>query len=87
MTLVSQNIKFLRNKMGYTQEQLSDKIGIKRSLLGAYEEGRADPRLANLLKMSEVFSIPVDHIISRDLQDPSSSVSGATTKGKEILAY
>ena len=41
MTLISNNIKVLRKKAGFTQEQLSAKIGIKRSVLGAYEEGRA----------------------------------------------
>ncbi len=50
--MVSENIKFLRKKNGWTQEQFSKKIGIKRSLLGAYEEGRADPRLNNLLNMA-----------------------------------
>lgn len=67
MSIVSNNIKYLRKKAGYTQETFSEKIGIKRSLLGAYEEGRADPRLNNLLKMSEVFNVPVDTLISRDI--------------------
>ena len=42
-------------------------IGIKRSLLGAYEEGRADPRISNLLKFSEIFNLSVDQLISTDL--------------------
>ena len=64
---VNENIKFLRKKEGYTQETFADVIGIKRSLVGAYEEGRADPRLNNLLKMSEVFGVSVDTIISKDV--------------------
>jgi transcriptional regulator with XRE-family HTH domain len=52
-----------------TQEQLAEKIGIKRSLLGAYEEGRADPRLNNLLKISEVFKVSVDALISEDVSE------------------
>lgn len=64
---VNENIKFLRKKFGYTQETFSDAIGIKRSLVGAYEEGRADPRLNNLLKMSEVFNVSVDTLISKDV--------------------
>jgi transcriptional regulator with XRE-family HTH domain len=67
MTLVSENIKFLRKKAGLTQEQFSNHINIKRSLLGAYEEGRADPRLSNLLSMAKYFNIPVDDLISREL--------------------
>lgn len=61
---VNENIKFLRKKFGYTQETFAEAIGIKRSLVGAYEEGRADPRLNNLLRMSDVFNVSVDKIIS-----------------------
>lgn len=68
MTLVSKNIKFLRKKSGLTQEQFSEKIGIKRSLLGAYEEGRADPRLNNLLNIAKEFNISVDTLISQNVE-------------------
>lgn len=69
MSLVSNNIKFLRKQLHLTQEQLAEKIGIKRSLIGAYEEGRADPRLSNLLKMSEIFKVSVDALISMDISE------------------
>lgn len=67
MTLVSENIKYLRKRTGMTQEQMAARLGIKRSLLGAYEEGRADPRINNLIKFSEIFGLSVDAIISIDL--------------------
>lgn len=67
MTLVSNNIKYLRKQKGLTQEQFAMKIGIKRSLLGAYEEGRADPRLNNLLNIAKEFDVSVDTLISRDV--------------------
>ncbi len=64
---VGENIKFLRKKFGYTQSTFADEIEIKRSLVGAYEEGRADPRLNNLLKMSEAFGVSVDTLISKEV--------------------
>jgi transcriptional regulator with XRE-family HTH domain len=67
MSLISENLKHLRKRTGLTQEQMAEKVGIKRSLLGAYEEGRADPRISNLLKFAEIFGLPVDNIISTDL--------------------
>jgi len=63
---INENIKFLRKKFGYTQETFAEAIGIKRSLVGAYEEGRADPRLNNLLRMSKVFNVSVDTLISKN---------------------
>jgi len=67
MSLISNNLKFLRKKVSLTQEQMAQEIGIKRSLLGAYEEGRADPRISNLLKFSEIFDLSVDQLIGIDL--------------------
>tara|TARA_B100001057_G_scaffold436227_1_gene467133 strand:- start:10725 stop:11489 length:765 start_codon:yes stop_codon:yes gene_type:complete len=67
MVNVNENIRFLRKKKGWTQEKFSKKIGIKRSLVGAYEEGRSDPRLNNLLKMCEVFQISLDNILKNDI--------------------
>lgn len=64
---LNENIKFLRKKFGYTQETFAEAVGIKRSLVGAYEEGRADPRLNNLLRMSEIFNVSVDTLISKDV--------------------
>ena len=69
MINVNENIRFLRKKKGWTQEKFSKKIGIKRSLVGAYEEGRSDPRLSNLLKMCEVFSISLDNILKKDVSN------------------
>ena len=67
MIKINENIRYLRKKKGWTQEKFSNKIGIKRSLVGAYEEGRSDPRLNNLLKMCEVFSISLDNILRKDV--------------------
>ena len=68
MSLVSNNIKYLRRLNGLTQEQFSRKIGIKRSLLGAYEEARANPNLTNLKNMAAAFGVSVDHLIKNDLR-------------------
>jgi len=69
MVKVNENIRFLRKKKGWTQEKFSKKIGIKRSLVGAYEEGRSDPRLNNLLKMCEIFEISLDNILKNDVSN------------------
>lgn len=86
MSLISENLKFLRKQMGLTQEQMSVHVGIKRSLLGAYEEGRADPRISNLLKFAEIFNLPVDQLISYDLtKNPSFPETTAPQKPSDHL--
>ena len=71
MVKVNENIRFLRKKKGWTQEKFSNKIGLKRSLVGAYEEGRSDPRLNNLLKICEIFGISLDNILKNDVSNLS----------------
>ena len=80
MSFVSNNIKYLRKQMHLTQEQSAEKIGIKRSLLGAYEEGRADPRLNNLQKMAGIYGVTVDMIIATDI----TKMSDEELKGQQV---
>ena len=68
MTIVSNNIKYLRRLNGLTQEQFARRIGIKRSLLGAYEEARANPNLENLKMIAQVFGTSVDALIKTDIR-------------------
>ena len=42
---LNENIRSLRKSLGLTQEEFAGQLDIKRSLIGAYEEGRAEPRL------------------------------------------
>lgn len=68
MSIVSNNIKYLRRLNGLTQEQFARKIAIKRSLLGAYEEARANPNLTNLKNMASAFGVSVDNLLKNDLR-------------------
>jgi transcriptional regulator with XRE-family HTH domain len=88
MSLISDNIRYLRKKLGLTQEQFSEQIGIKRSLLGAYEEGRADPRLTTLTTMANAFGTSVDILISKDVSKLKESdlIVSKFKRGKEVLA-
>ena len=83
MSIVSNNIKYLRRLNGLTQEQFARRIGIKRSLLGAYEEARANPNLENLKTIAQVFGTSVDSLIKTDIrkirETPGISLSQTTT--------
>lgn len=69
MSTVSENIKYLRKLKGYTQEQFAQRIGIKRSLLGAYEEARANPNEIYLDSMAEVLGVDVEHLLHENLKE------------------
>jgi transcriptional regulator with XRE-family HTH domain len=69
MAKISSNIKFLRKKKGLTQQQFADQIGIKRSLVGAYEEERADPKYELLKTIALFFEISIDDFINETIDD------------------
>ena len=64
--MINTNLKFCRRELALTQAQMADKLGIKRSLVGAYEEGRAEPRLATLVNMARLFGITLDQLVTTD---------------------
>lgn len=68
---VTSNIRHLRKHAGYTQAQLAEKLEIKRSLVGAYEEGRAEPKLSTLVNVARLFEVSLDELITADLSDPN----------------
>jgi transcriptional regulator with XRE-family HTH domain len=67
MIYLQQNIRFLRKQKGLTQGQLADELGIKRSLIGAYEEGRAVPKLLVIQQLSLLFGLSIDRLLTVDL--------------------
>ena len=73
MSIAGLNLKYLRKLRGWTQEEFAGKLNIKRSLLGAYEEERADPRLEVLEIVADVFKLSLDELLLKDLSNQSAS--------------
>lgn len=69
MSIAGKNLKYLRKLRGWTQEEFATRLSIKRSLLGAYEEERAEPRIEVLETVSEIFKLTLDELLLKDLGD------------------
>ncbi|MFN2437771.1 MAG: XRE family transcriptional regulator [Chitinophagaceae bacterium] len=73
MATANKNLKYLRKLRGWTQEEFAQKLRIKRSLLGAYEEERADPRLEVLEVVADMFKLTLDELLRKDLTEHKGS--------------
>jgi transcriptional regulator with XRE-family HTH domain len=73
MSTAGKNLKYLRKLRGWTQEEFATKIQIKRSLLGAYEEERAEPRIDVLEIVGELFKLTLDELLLKDLAETKGS--------------
>jgi transcriptional regulator with XRE-family HTH domain len=69
MSIANKNLKYLRKLRGWTQEEFAQKLRIKRSLLGAYEEERADPRIEILEVVADMFKLTLDDLLRKDISD------------------
>lgn len=63
-------MKYLRKLRGWTQAQMAEKLEIKRSLIGAYEENRAEPRIDILAAVGTLFKLSLDELFLQDLDLP-----------------
>lgn len=56
-SIFSKNLVRIRNYFEWTQDVAAQKIGVKRSTLGAYEEGRAEPCIEIILAICAAYHI------------------------------
>ena len=86
MSLAGQNLKYLRKLRGWTQEEFANKLSIKRSLIGAYEEERADPRLDVLEIIADMFKLSLDELLLKDLSNSSGNYLAKRRQQKMMSA-
>ncbi len=55
--------KELREKLGLTQQQLSEKLKISASTVGMYEQGRREPDLNTLIKISDELHTSINTLL------------------------
>ncbi len=86
MSTAGLNLKYLRKLRGWTQEEFANKVGIKRSLVGAYEEERADPRLDVLEIVGDIFKLSLDDLLLKDLSNTGGSYLNKRRQQKMMTA-
>ena len=59
MTL-SSRIKDLRLVAGLTQEQLAEKIGVKKQNISRYESGRVEPNIRTAKKLADALGVSLE---------------------------
>ncbi|MFP3590834.1 XRE family transcriptional regulator [Chryseobacterium sp. SIMBA_038] len=67
MSIFSDNIRLLRGKLGITQRELSEQITITTSRYISYENARSKPPVDVLIRISRLFHVSIDLLLSVDL--------------------
>ncbi len=67
MSFFGKNIKKIRGVKGLSQQAFAELFDLKRGTLGAYEEGRSEPKIETIIKIANYFSIQIDDLLTSEL--------------------
>ena len=67
MSFFGKNIKKIRKVKKINQKQFAELFDLTRSSVGAYEEGRAEPRIETAINIANYFSISLEHLLVKEL--------------------
>ena len=56
-------LKSVREKAGYTQQEIARKLSVSRSTLGMWEINQSEPNLAYLIKLSSILGVSTDELL------------------------
>jgi transcriptional regulator with XRE-family HTH domain len=82
--MIAENIKFLRKKHNYSQQQLADLLSVPRSSMSDYERGHTQLNFENLITLADIFSVKIDDLLKSKLWQDEMII--ASSPGLKILA-
>jgi len=68
MSILSENIRYLRAQLGVSQKKVADDLIITRVRYAKYEDATSEPPVELLIRMSRYFHISIDLMVSADLR-------------------
>lgn len=67
MTYIGKNIRKIRTVKKLSQAAFADLFGLARPSVGAYEEGRSEPKMETLIQIAQHFGLSVDLLLTKEL--------------------
>lgn len=78
-------LKFLRNKIGLTQQEIADRIGIAQQTYAGYESGKHEPSIEITIRLATVYDVTMDYITGRFIGDGSDRAETEAADMEEFL--
>ena len=83
--VIHNRLKVLRVERGMSRQDLAEVLGINYQTVGYIERGDYNPSLELVFRISELFTLPIEAIFSREPFRPlSDEVYGATSRNNSI---
>lgn len=65
MAIFSERLRQLRKDRGVNQQELAEAIGITKSAIAMYEQGRREPGFEIQEKLADYFNVDIDFLLGR----------------------
>ena len=59
------NLRRIRKKSGFTQEELAHRVGMDVSYLSELENGRKEPCLRKMKEISQALAVPITRLLRK----------------------
>lgn len=66
---ISDNLKFLRYRNGYTLEAIAEIISVSRQSVAKWESGDSVPDVINCVKLASLYKISLDELVNSPLKN------------------
>lgn len=73
--MIGKNIRSFREKMGLSQEEVAQFLGIKREMISYYETDARETPITMLEKLSDLFGVDLADLVEEDEKQVSASVA------------
>ena len=81
---IADKIRYLRDKAGYTQTDLANRLGISRSAVNSWEMSLSSPSISNIIEMTQIFHVSADYLLSTS-DKLLIDISSLTNEEQEII--
>lgn len=82
--MIGMNLKYLRNKFGFSQEELAEKIGVSRQSVAKWESGESLPDIQKCFELSQIYEVTLDALVTCSL-DEHTEPEDAGPDGKYVF--
>lgn len=86
MTDFPYRLRSLREKRGWRQKDVAEKLGISESAYGYYEQGRREPSNDTLRQLADIFNVKIDYLLGRT-NDPQGAVNEQQEYDQNFLEF
>lgn len=77
--MISRNLKSLRKKNQYTQEEIAEKINVSRQSVAKWENGESNPYIESCIKLANLYNVKLDDLVNHSEEETG---IGVPPKGK-----